>query len=190
MLRHLKRPELFLELARRLPQLRFRMVGGPSAEPGERELFEQIRGAAQAIPNLEFAGFVPYAEIGRHFDDARVFVNTSEWEGFPNTFLQSWSRSIPTVSFFDTASTMGGRPVVTAAGDLDDMTRSVATLMSDDAQWRDTGEHARAYVDTHHSVDAAASGYDGVFRRLCAAPRERLLDAARTLEQLDPNIQC
>ena len=73
------------------------------------------------------------AEIDAHFNAARVFVNTSEYEGFPNTFLQSWSRGIPTVSFIDTGSALNGERVVNVAADLDGMTGLVERFMQDDA---------------------------------------------------------
>jgi glycosyltransferase involved in cell wall biosynthesis len=31
---------------------------------------------------------VPYREVQRYFDRAEVFVNTSDFEGFPNSFIQ------------------------------------------------------------------------------------------------------
>jgi glycosyltransferase involved in cell wall biosynthesis len=97
--RRIKRPELFLELARANPDTSFEMVGGPdSADPS---LFEQMREKAAQIPNLKFYGFLPFAEAERRFDACKVFVNTSITEGFPNTFLQAMRRGIPIVSFVD-----------------------------------------------------------------------------------------
>ncbi|MGB8463441.1 MAG: hypothetical protein WCE49_00710, partial [Terrimicrobiaceae bacterium] len=37
----------------------------------------------------EFLEAVPYREIQRHFNEANIFVNTSEHEGVPNTFIHS-----------------------------------------------------------------------------------------------------
>ena len=158
-----KRPELFLEMARRLPHLRFRMVGGPSAEVGGETFFARIKGAAATIPNLEFVGFVPFAEIDAHFDAARVFVNTSDYEGFPNTFLQSWSRGIPTVSFCDTGSTRQGEPVVNVAANLDEMGALVQRLMQDDCFWFKTGRRVREHYTAVHTPEAALNAYDRVF---------------------------
>jgi glycosyltransferase involved in cell wall biosynthesis len=48
-----------------------------------------VAARALRIPNLEFIEKVPYHEIQGHYDEARVFVNTSTYEGFPNSFIQS-----------------------------------------------------------------------------------------------------
>lgn len=165
-LRSWKRPEMFLELARRLPQIPFRIVGGPSTEPHGREFFGRIKAEAESIQNLQFVGFVPYSEIESHFDSARVFVNTSEFEGFPNTFLQAWARGIPTVSLCDTGSTFDGRPVVTLASSLDNMVRAVRVVMEDDPCWEETGRHVRAYMHATHSPEVAVAAYAHVFERL------------------------
>ena len=95
-----KRPELFIELARQHPSKRFVMVGGAdnSNDPGQ-SFHRRMRALAAEVPNLEFVGYVPFSEVGRYFDNASLFVNTSDLEGFPNTFLQAWIRGVPTLSF-------------------------------------------------------------------------------------------
>ncbi len=98
-LRHVKRPDRLLELARAMPGRRFHMAGGPS--PGEEDVFRRIEIEARSIPNLTFHGAVPYLDIGVLFARACLFANTSDLEGFPNTFLQSWVRGIPVVTMFD-----------------------------------------------------------------------------------------
>jgi glycosyltransferase involved in cell wall biosynthesis len=91
----LKRPELFLELAKAIPSVRFQMIGGSG---GSKNFYEQIEETASKMPNLDFVGFVPYHKIDQYFDKAAIFVNTSVFEGFPNTFLQAWGRYAPVVS--------------------------------------------------------------------------------------------
>jgi glycosyltransferase involved in cell wall biosynthesis len=158
-----KRPERFLELARRLPHLRFRMVGGPSAEPADAGLFQRIKEQAAGIANLEFVGFVPFRAIDAHFNAARIFVNTSDYEGFPNTFLQSWSRGIPTVSFFDPGSTLDGEPVVNVTGDLSEMAEMVDRLMHAERLWHKTSVRASSYYRSFHTPDAVMDVYDRLF---------------------------
>jgi glycosyltransferase involved in cell wall biosynthesis len=77
-IRALKRPELLLEAARKLPHLRFHIIGGPVA--GHESVYESVRAAASAVPNVEFHGPVPYHAVGQFYERARVFVGTSESE--------------------------------------------------------------------------------------------------------------
>ena len=177
-LRRAKRPELFLELARRLPRFRFRMIGGVSAEKDGQEFFADIARRAKDIPNLEFVGFVPYAEIEEHFAAARLFVNTSDGEGFPNTFLQSWARGVPTVSFVDTGSTVDRRPVVNVVTDLDEMTARVDALMSDDACWRRSGHTSRTCYERFHTTDSVLQAYERLFDGVALSSPDAVASAA------------
>jgi len=98
-LRALKRPEMFVELARRLPQYRFHLVGG---DPQQGNLYlEQLRCARPRGPESDLARQPGQDETLGLFDRARLLVNTSEIEGLPNTFYQAWVRAIPVVSFLD-----------------------------------------------------------------------------------------
>ncbi len=90
-----KRPELFLELARSLPDTQFRLVGGPGEDVGYDE---EMRRRASEIPNLEFVGFVPPPQMDPLYRGASVYVNTSRLEGLPNAMLQAWSHGVPTLS--------------------------------------------------------------------------------------------
>lgn len=159
-----KRPEFFLRLAKKLPDIQFRMVGGPGY--GEESLFDAIKTEAKKIPNLKFVGFVPHADIESEFNSARVFVNTSISEGFPNTFLQAWSRSIPTVSFFKTNSLIGGHDVEMLVDTEEDLAHSVAVLMSSDFECARIGENANKYFMSSHSVNATVLLYSKLINEI------------------------
>jgi len=191
-LRSWKRPELFLELARRMPQHRFRIVGGPSAEADGEALFARMKAAAAKLRNLEFVGFVPFAEIDAHFNSARVFVNTSDYEGFPNTFLQSWSRGIPTVSFCDTGSTVYGERIVNVAEDMIHMEALIERLMLNESFWIKTGRRARDCYERFHTPEAALAVYEQMFARQWASMEERRSPRASRALSIDagsPHIE-
>jgi glycosyltransferase involved in cell wall biosynthesis len=164
-IRKWKRPELFLELARQLPHLRFRMIGGPG-DSSELPLFETIRAEASRIPNLAFVGFVPVDEVERHFDEARVFVNTSDFEGFPNTFLQSWARRIPTVSFIAPCFRDGNKGIGVICRDLGEMKTALTELCENDERWAAEGIKVREQFLKFHSVKAAVDSYTQLFDEL------------------------
>ncbi len=159
----LKRPELLVELARRLPDVRFRLIGAGSA------------GAVQALrsggipPNVQVVGFVAHADVGVHFDGASVLVNTSTAEGFPNTFLQAWSRGVPTLAFFDPEVRFEGAHLSETAQSLDEMVQRLKRLKSDAAHWTGVSLHARRGFERQFSVGMAVDRYEALFDRVAQA---------------------
>ena len=89
-----KRPHLFLDLALRLPSEKFIMI-----MPGTGNLKEEILHRSKKIPNLSVIDYVPFLEIFKYFREAKCFVNTSDSEGFPNTFLQCCLNGTPILSY-------------------------------------------------------------------------------------------
>ena len=81
----IKRPHLFLDLAERIPEAKFEMV----CVREDEALWESVYQRAKKIPNVHFIERVPYHEVQVHYDIARVFVNTSTYEGWPNSFIQA-----------------------------------------------------------------------------------------------------
>lgn len=156
-LRPVKRPEIVLDLARRLPNVRFTLAGG--ALPGSDDYFRCVTEAAQSIPNLTCPGAVPYTDVGTMFSRAKIFLNTSQIEGFPNTFLQAWVRGVPVVAFFDPDSLIKQRQLGHAATDLEDMVRAIVRLLADHDDRERIGERARAYAIAQFGPKHIASRY-------------------------------
>jgi glycosyltransferase involved in cell wall biosynthesis len=156
-----KRPELFLQLAARLPRHRFVMVGGPDyTEPA---VFERVRSEAARVANVQFTGFLPLAEVERRFDSARVFVNTSRYEGMPNTFLQAWARGVPTVATVDV-----GAPVHKQFGDVEQGAREIEVLLADQKRWESVSSRCRLYFERTHSGAETLERYGRLFDELAA----------------------
>ena len=155
MLHENKRPELFLELAARLPRRRFVMIGGP--REGSRAFFERIRARAGALPNLELTGFLPLAQVEPWFDRARVLVNTSTYEGMPNTFLQAWARGVPTVATVDVDA-----PVNKVVSSVEELAAGVEKAFSDPS----LGARCREYFKRQHSPAGVLEHYARLFDEL------------------------
>jgi glycosyltransferase involved in cell wall biosynthesis len=120
--------------------------------------YQHIADEAATLPNLEFMGFLPFAEADVYFDRAALFVNTSDHEGFPNTFLQAWARSVPTVALFDTGSRLDGQAPYVLASDDHDLCDQVQRLMirRPCTQTMPCGRNA---FSSHHAPEAAAQHY-------------------------------
>ena len=72
-----KNPELFNEIARKLPEVRFVWIG-------DGELRDQL-----TAPNIEVTGWMNREEALRRSMSSDVFVLTSLWEGLPMSLLES-----------------------------------------------------------------------------------------------------
>jgi glycosyltransferase involved in cell wall biosynthesis len=166
-IRPVKRPDRFIALARALPQYQFRMIGGAVGDGAEAQAyFESIRVLAAAAPNLEFLGFRPVDEVEMHFDEARVFVNTSEHEGFPNTFLQAWARGIPTVSYFDAGVRHDGTRAFRWVKSEAEAAAGLTSLMDDASTWHALSDCCRDHFAQRHSTAGVVQAYGALLRDL------------------------
>jgi glycosyltransferase involved in cell wall biosynthesis len=100
-----KRPMLFVELAKCLPEEEFVMImptnkDSPTGEAREQgELAAEVRRSAGTLNNVRLIDYVAYGEIQAWFDRAKAYVCTSELEGFPNTFIQACLGGTPILSY-------------------------------------------------------------------------------------------
>jgi glycosyltransferase involved in cell wall biosynthesis len=92
-----KNPLAFVELAERVPDASFRMVTSARGEAWAR-LADEVRLRAEAAPNLELLPALPRDELLPLYARSVAIVNTSWFEGFPNTFLEGWARGTPALS--------------------------------------------------------------------------------------------
>jgi glycosyltransferase involved in cell wall biosynthesis len=126
---------------------------------------------ASKLPNLVVLGAVPYAQVGELFDRARLFVNTSSMEGFPNTFLQAWARAVPVVSFFDPDSLIKRLNLGRAVTTTDDMSRAIDELIREEGLRRAMGQRAREFCVGQFSASQVANRYLELLR---SEPAEQL----------------
>ncbi len=147
-----KRPEALLSLARELPEEKFVMICPPSVD---RSYYEAVRSEAAALPNVEFLSSVPHREMERYYLRARVFVNTSRKEGFPNTFVEAAGMGTPVLSLsVDPDSVLGrfgfGRCF---DGDLAGMVRFLRETRGSRHILEGMAENSWRYASEHHDLE-------------------------------------
>jgi len=173
-IRRWKRPERLLEIAKRLPQLSFHMVGGPCTDAAA--LYESVRVRAAKLPNVHFHGHVPYADIGPFFERARMLAGTSDAEGFPNTYLQAWAHGTPVVAFVDPESIIEqhglGRPV----SSIEQMAAAVAELAASEPLWSGMSASCARFAESRCDSDALVAPYADALLALHAGTGVRVGD--------------
>jgi glycosyltransferase involved in cell wall biosynthesis len=147
-LKRLKQPELFVRLAsdfRNWPDVEFVMVGGQHMRA---DVWATLLGSMRTLPNLRYLGSQPQAAVEQLLARAHVLVNTSEFEGFPNTFIQAWLREVAVASLgvnpdgvFD-ADEYG----ICAGGSYERLRRGLQRLISDPVLRNRIGQRANAFA--------------------------------------------
>jgi glycosyltransferase involved in cell wall biosynthesis len=143
-----KRPQLCLELARRLPQVPFVMI----LNPGDNAIEQQIRGARP--DNVTIIPQAPFHWMPALLSKAAVYVSTGspEYEGSPNLFLQAAASRIPVASL-DVSTPLIDRAGAgfCAGGSLDSLAAYVARMTADPAAAQTAGETGRRSVEREHA---------------------------------------
>jgi glycosyltransferase involved in cell wall biosynthesis len=157
-IRPVKQPEIYLKIAKLLPKLKFLMIGGESKE---KELYTQIEKEANAISNLEFLGFVPHHKIQKYYQEASIFINTSQIEGFPNTFLESWINGTPVISLnVDPDEIICKDKLGFHSKTLEQLLLDVNNLFFDDNLRKEMGMNAKKYVEENHDLKKITSEFE------------------------------
>jgi len=142
-----KRPELYVELARRLPERSFQMIANRLIP----EVFDELQ--RRAPPNLEIIERLSFEETEARIAGAAVVVNTSSQEGFPNVFLQAAKHGVPVASLEVDPDGFSSRYGRHAGGDLELLARQVDDLFERPALAREVGLASRRYVEDHHELE-------------------------------------
>jgi glycosyltransferase involved in cell wall biosynthesis len=155
-----KRPQLFFELARQFPHVRFLAAGRSNDAQWDAEL----RATYRKVPNLEMLGFVDQFQSARLqsiLSQSWILVNTSLREGLPTSFLEALANRCALLSSVDP----GG--VTQRFGHYvrnDDFATGLAELLEDDA-WREKGEAGWEYVRESFEIESVIDRHLQVYRQ-------------------------
>ncbi len=162
--RHCKQPHLCLELARRFADRPFLMV----MNRRQPEVFEEIQGSLP--PNVQLIERVPAGEMPALYRRARVFVNTSTFEGCPNAILQAGKYGAAIVSLGVDPDGMFARHGcgLVAGGDFERLAQRLDALWCDEELALGIARRMREYLYAYHEVSGRVDELAGFLRALAA----------------------
>jgi glycosyltransferase involved in cell wall biosynthesis len=161
-IRRVKRPDRALALAAALRTDVVHMAGGPLT--GEEALYSEIREAALAADNVRFHGRLSYWEANELYGRASVLVNTSDVEGFPNSYLQAWIRGVPVVTLIDPDGVIRREGLGIAVASPDGLAEAVRALVHNRTLWRTASERCIAYMAREYGEEKVLLPYLEAFR--------------------------
>jgi glycosyltransferase involved in cell wall biosynthesis len=155
-----KRPDRLLDVAQACPDLAFDIVGPCNATEYARHTMERAR----QVSNVTVHGRVPC--VWDYYRQAACLLCTSDFEGFPNTFLEAWSQGLPVVSTFDPDDLITRRELGLVAGDIPGLAAAIRRLLESPDLYRRLSQNARHYYLENHTVEVAMPRFEQVFLKV------------------------
>lgn len=146
-----KRADVLIEMIKQLPGRKFLVVGGPGPDAHySQALMSDLR----QLPNVEFRGFVNPDRVGEVYSQARIFLNTADWEGFPNGFLYAWSRGIPACALkIDPDGAVTTKELGMVVDDIQELARQMNDLLDDKQRYHAMALRCLEHVKQNHSLE-------------------------------------
>ena len=151
-----KRGWLFCEIAKKMPQYQFYVLGKTSRDDGENSKIIQ---PYLELPNLHFAGHVDGEVKASYLKRAKILINTSIHEALPISFLEALSYGVLIVSNRnpENLTEKFGVHVGDVLGDgfdkVDLYCSAVNKLMNDDILQKQLAVKAIQYINKVHTVE-------------------------------------
>lgn len=155
-LESVKRGWLFCEIAKRMPQYEFYVLGQTFREESKNN---EIMKGYQNIANLHFTGHVEGSEKENFLKDAKLLVNTSIHEALPISFLEALSFGTLLVSNRnpEELTSKFGIHVGDVLGDgfdkVDLYVEGIEYLMKNEEERHLLAVQARKYIEQYHNVN-------------------------------------
>jgi len=167
-----KRFDLFISALGRLQSavgggVRGWVVGPTQDRHLKTELEAQTASLGLRPEQFRFLGVV--SNMGRLYQQADICVLTSDVEGTPNVLLEAMAAGLPVV-----ATRVGGVPDIVRHGDtgvlferddLDGLTAALTDLISHPSRRKQLSQHARNYIEDHHSLERLPSQLQQLYLR-------------------------
>ena len=154
----IKRPEIFCELSKRFPEVKFIVMGG-SNNP---EYFRTITKKYSTISNLIFKGWTYDEEKCKILEQSWISVNTSIYECLPVSFLEASAHKCAILSSVnpDNFASDFGYHVMN-----DDYEQGLGFLLEDE-RWKERGEKGYEYVKQVHELNKAIEQHIQIYKKL------------------------
>jgi glycosyltransferase involved in cell wall biosynthesis len=156
-----KRPEIFLQLAKEFPDVRFVAVG----EAQDVAWDTHLRQTYGSLPNMELPGFIDqFSSDGIHkiLSQSWIMVNTSAKEALPVSFLEAAAHRCAILSEINSDDFCRSYGYHAADGDF---SRGVRWLIANN-RWRDCGQRGYEYVRENFSIYIVITKHLRCYERL------------------------
>lgn len=154
-----KRPELLKNLAK----------SGHSIKIAGRisEKYKNLLQELQKFPNIEYLGILNATELRMRYKEAIALLNTSDFEGFPETFIEAWIYGTPVISLKfllnDFISEKGG---IYAKRSIEKMIDAMNRLKNDPDYYKNLSDSSRQLIKDKYRFSKEMDALLKIFNEL------------------------
>jgi glycosyltransferase involved in cell wall biosynthesis len=153
-----KRLDRLLDIAQLCPDLQFDVIGQTADDDYARDVCKR----ATKMDNVTLHGSVPRDCVSEFYQNAAVLCCTSDFEGFPNTFLEAWSHGVPVVSTHDPDGLIVRKGLGKVGKNVPELADGIRQVLASDEERQKIFHTAREYYLANHTVDVAMKRFEQV----------------------------
>jgi glycosyltransferase involved in cell wall biosynthesis len=151
-MKEFKRPSLYADIVRKLNTLKinFIVIGENFSDESKAKKLKKVYGEN----HINYLGKKSIDEVNSYIASSSVLVNTSDSEGFPNTFIQAWLRGIPVVSLkIDPDDIIMKNNLGFVCGDnLNIASKKIRLLTQDEDLWNEYSHRCYRYAASNFNI--------------------------------------
>ncbi len=162
----LKQPFLFLDIAKRFPVEKFVMVC-PISNYNSVDI-NKLKTEAKNLLNVDFVSYVPFHNINKYYEQAKVFINTSIYEGFPNTFVQAALNATPVLALNVNPDNFLNdyKCGYCARNNFSDLVAELDSILNDKTKWEIMSKNIYNYALNNNDIDKIIGEYKNIFLKI------------------------
>ena len=154
-----KRVDIAIEVARRHPRIKFTFI------LNDMKGTARIEESADFPLNIEILRNIDNAKMSEYFSRAKALFNTSDYEGMPNAFLESFRESTPVVALnVDPNQCLSIYDLgFTCRGDKDLLSEKLHQMNDSKEIWTSRSQGTNSYLEKFHSEETILLNLSKVF---------------------------
>ena len=149
----LKRPELVVKLAKEIPGIKIKMV----LSAHDSRVYQRTKRLAKGVKNLEMYPRMSPEQAENVIKNSDILINTSLYEGVPNTFIEAAKWGVPIVSL---KVDLGGKILDRSGGGVScgdnwaTFKKEVVDLLTDDKRLKKMGRAAYRWAKDNFDIES------------------------------------
>jgi glycosyltransferase involved in cell wall biosynthesis len=147
-----KHPERYISLVKKFAEKSYRFyIMGREVEPlGFAQEFSILE---KECATFKYLGEIEQEEVFRWYERSRLLINTSDYEGFSNTFIEAWLHGVPVISLkVDPDGLIQKNGLGTLSLSMNKLAIDVELLLEDHDLWQKTSMRCRDFAVKNFNI--------------------------------------